>query len=62
MPALSTPHHPAFHYRPNRDGTIDSICGACFLTVASAKSFEALHGPESAHPCVQPERITAEAR
>jgi hypothetical protein len=62
MSAPSTLNYTPFHYRPNRDGTIDSICGTCFLTVASANSFEWLHEKESARPCVQLEPITSKPR
>lgn len=42
---------PQFFYRINADKTIDSICGACFLTVATGKSEVELHAQEAAHDC-----------
>ena len=42
---------PQFFYRINADKTIDSICGACFLTVATGKSEAELHAQEAAHDC-----------
>ena len=42
---------PQFFYRENGDNTIDSICGLCFLTVATAESKEDLHAREAAHEC-----------
>jgi hypothetical protein len=42
---------PQFFYRINADKTIDSICGSCFLTVATGKSEAELHAQEAAHDC-----------
>ena len=53
MSAASSPNYPRFHYRPNRDGTVDSICAECFLTVATARSFDQLHERETAHSCIE---------
>jgi hypothetical protein len=40
-----------FVYRCNLDGTTDSICSFCFLTVATAGTFAQLKTPEKAHLC-----------
>jgi hypothetical protein len=40
-----------FHHRVNADGTIDSICLSCFLTVARADIGSDLQGLEAAHRC-----------
>ena len=40
-----------FYHRVNPDGTIDSICLSCFLTVARADIGSDLEGPEAAHKC-----------
>jgi hypothetical protein len=56
------PGYKPFHYRYNWNGTIDSICGACFITVASSKSFDWLSERESAHPCVPLEPVTEPQR
>jgi hypothetical protein len=40
-----------FIHRLNADGTIDSICGDCFITVATATSDAALEGYERQHSC-----------
>lgn len=51
MGTASAAEIPPFHYRNNRDGTIDSICPLCFLTVATAKRPEELRARELAHIC-----------
>ena len=43
-----------FAHRTNRDGTIDSICKTCFLTVGTAEEVDAFRGLESAHKCDMP--------
>jgi hypothetical protein len=42
-----------FHHRLNADGTIDSICLNCFLTVASAAIGFDLHEREAVHQCYE---------
>ena len=42
---------PHFFYRVNKDNTVDSICGCCYLTVATALSEDALHVYELHHRC-----------
>ena len=40
-----------FNHRPNTDGSVDSICLPCFLTVASGNDGEILAGIERQHRC-----------
>jgi len=40
-----------FIHRLNEDGTIDSICGDCFITVATSASSSALELEERRHCC-----------
>jgi hypothetical protein len=40
-----------FPHRHNANGTHDSICTKCFVTVATAKNEPELEGHESAHVC-----------
>jgi len=40
-----------FQHRNNGNGSIDSICTVCFLTIASAKDEEELAGYEETHIC-----------
>ena len=40
-----------FAYRPNIDGTFDSICLRCYLTVETGNSIEDLAGQERRHEC-----------
>jgi hypothetical protein len=40
-----------FFHRRNADATIDSICGLCFNTAASALSEEELRAQEAHHRC-----------
>jgi hypothetical protein len=40
-----------FFYRVNPDSTIDSICGYCFETVATANTQADLRSLESDHHC-----------
>ncbi|MDT8068275.1 MAG: hypothetical protein ROO76_08925 [Terriglobia bacterium] len=42
---------PEFQYRNNGDGTWDSICLRCFLTVGTARSIAELVDMEKAHNC-----------
>ncbi len=47
-----SPHRaPEFQYRNNGDGTWDSICLRCFLTVGTAKIVAELVDMENAHNC-----------
>jgi hypothetical protein len=40
-----------FPHRHNSDGSYDSICTACFVTVASVRGEELLRAHELAHVC-----------
>lgn len=40
-----------FIHRINEDGSIDSICRDCFVTVATAKSTSELEHEERQHDC-----------
>ena len=40
-----------FKHRSNPDGTFDSFCLCCFLTIATTSSEDALTALESAHQC-----------
>ena len=40
-----------FAHRQNRDGTFDSICRGCFLTIATSQSEVDLGGFERGHFC-----------
>jgi hypothetical protein len=42
---------PAFSYRHNEDGSHDSICMGCLVTVASVMSEGLLARHEAAHVC-----------
>jgi len=42
---------PGFAHRLNEDGTIDSICLDCFITVAHANSVKGLIEGEQCHQC-----------
>ena len=44
-------HTVQFVHRLNEDGTIDSICSDCFVTVAIAESESALEREERQHNC-----------
>lgn len=48
---MDFPTTPSFAHRHNRNGTIDSICKNCFLTVASSNWEFALEPKELAHSC-----------
>lgn len=41
----------AFYHRQNHDGTWDSICMKCFLTVTTAPKEEDLESSEERHDC-----------
>ena len=45
-----------FFQRTNADATIDSICGLCFNTVASAIKDEELRVQEAKHRCPESDR------
>lgn len=40
-----------FIHRLNKDGTIDSICRDCFITIATARSQSELEREERQHVC-----------
>lgn len=42
---------PAFPHRRNRDGSYDSICPACYITIARSKHEAGLAAHEQAHIC-----------
>lgn len=44
-------HRPKFVRRANRNGTTDSICCKCFITVATARKECELEAPERTHVC-----------
>ena len=44
-------HRTRFVRRANRNGTTDSICCKCFITVATARRESELDGPERTHVC-----------
>jgi hypothetical protein len=39
-------------HRPNRDGSYDSICTACYATVASVRDEAELTSHEHSHECL----------
>jgi len=43
--------HIAFPHRRNSDGTIDSICRGCFVTIATEATDAELEGAERKHIC-----------
>lgn len=48
---MAIAHIPAFSHRPNPDGTTDSICKKCFLTVVNARWEADLDRAEQNHSC-----------
>ncbi len=40
-----------FHHRHNENGTVDSICPRCYLTIATAKDEQHLFRREKIHNC-----------
>ena len=48
---MTQSHTIRFVHRLNNDGTIDSICCDCFITVATATSESALQREEQKHMC-----------
>ena len=51
-----------FVHRENSDGTIDSICLICFLTVATAQTEPELVSVEASHQCDPYELATLKHR
>jgi hypothetical protein len=49
--ATASPERLKFAHRPNADGTIDSICPRCFLTIATATKEADLLQSEMGHDC-----------
>lgn len=49
--AAAFPTRPKFVHRNNRDGTIDTICRECFVTVATCRRETDLEQPERNHTC-----------
>ena len=47
MPHTSQP----FAHRTNPDGTVDSICKTCFVTVGTAEWADTLQALEKSHVC-----------
>ena len=47
----TTSHGPEFKHRPNPNGTFDSFCLCCFLTIATESSEGSLTELEMAHQC-----------
>ena len=50
---MDTSSSVAFKHRHNRDGSWDSICMKCFLTVETAMQEEDLAGAERSHDCAE---------
>lgn len=48
---MASPEHPPFSHRENRDGTIDTICRACFATVSTSVWESDLERAEKNHRC-----------
>jgi hypothetical protein len=48
---LTLPQHFEFPHRTNQDGTIDSICPHCYLTVGRSTWEAELERIEAAHVC-----------
>jgi hypothetical protein len=49
--AVASPSQPEFVHRSNPDGTIDSVCRKCFVTVGSAVWEADLDPAERLHVC-----------
>jgi hypothetical protein len=49
--AMQESSRPRFHHRRNLNGTHDSICPDCYLTIASTVQEFELSEHESAHVC-----------
>jgi hypothetical protein len=48
---MTQPNSPSFTYRFNFDGTVDSICTKCFVTVANSDSLPDIQPKERDHVC-----------
>jgi hypothetical protein len=48
---MTTSMRTKFAHRENRDGTFDSICRECFVTITTSQSEEDLCGFERGHFC-----------
>lgn len=48
---MTAPIQVAFARRENSDGTIDSICRRCYVTVRTSISASELESAEKAHVC-----------
>jgi hypothetical protein len=48
---MTYPVKPTFPHRHNKDGTVDSICSECLLTVATVRVERELTQHEEAHEC-----------
>ena len=59
---MSEPGAPLFHHRHNPDGTVDSICLACYRTVASSPDEALLSAQERSHACLEDDVYSASAR
>ena len=46
-----SPYRPAFVHRSNTDGTTDTICCKCFVTVARTKVDTEIESAEQHHKC-----------
>jgi hypothetical protein len=51
MAAAKIASAPPFHYRHNKNGTIDAICLECFMTAATAATLEDLEVKLADHGC-----------
>jgi hypothetical protein len=51
---MSSATSPAFHHRHNSDGSYDSICSVCLITVASVRNKKELAEHEEIHACRAP--------
>ena len=48
---MAIPPRPIFPHRHNPDGTFDSICSRCLVTVATERLESDLQGAEGTHVC-----------
>ena len=48
---IPVPSIPGFVHRKNCDGTFDSFCRGCFVTVAKTRLETELEGEERGHMC-----------
>lgn len=48
---MVSPQEKAFVRRANQDGSTDSVCRACFVTVATTVWESDLDGAEKSHTC-----------